>query len=218
MYPGLSANGKDFDVKIDTFRDRIEFKSKKEGRIIDTPAYISLKDIEKAFIDDRRKLSPSVFQIGLILVLLIGAYLSIAEYLNLPESMESAFFIFFFGLSAMGLFLIVIYFILKHKVLVIETKDRKTILCGDAAVLAELRFDIHVESKGRLLGGEEQPLEIPTKKADTGSFAGSSSTNKKSLTCPQCGSSRLYYEAGLMTGYKYHCKSCDYVGPFVIEK
>lgn len=38
------------------------------------------------------------------------------------------------------------------------------------------------------------------------------------LTCPQCGGTGLYYEAGLVTGYKYHCKDCDYVGAFVIEK
>lgn len=38
------------------------------------------------------------------------------------------------------------------------------------------------------------------------------------LTCPQCGSTGLYYEAGLTTGYKYHCKDCDYVGAFVIEQ
>ncbi|MBC7108556.1 MAG: TFIIB-type zinc ribbon-containing protein [Methanomassiliicoccales archaeon] len=40
---------------------------------------------------------------------------------------------------------------------------------------------------------------------------------KKILVCPQCGSSDLYYEAGLLTGYKYHCKRCNYIGPFVIE-
>ena len=41
---------------------------------------------------------------------------------------------------------------------------------------------------------------------------------KKILTCPQCGSADLYYETGLITGYKYHCKKCQYVGSFVIEK
>jgi transposase-like protein len=40
----------------------------------------------------------------------------------------------------------------------------------------------------------------------------------KILTCPDCGSSDLYYETGLITGYKYHCKKCQYVGPFVIER
>ncbi|MBU1158804.1 MAG: hypothetical protein KKE24_05660 [Candidatus Thermoplasmatota archaeon] len=41
---------------------------------------------------------------------------------------------------------------------------------------------------------------------------------RKVLTCPQCGSADLYYEAALITGYKYHCKKCNYIGAFVIEK
>ncbi|MGD0056723.1 MAG: TFIIB-type zinc ribbon-containing protein [Methanomassiliicoccales archaeon] len=41
---------------------------------------------------------------------------------------------------------------------------------------------------------------------------------RKVLVCPECGSPDLYYEAGLLTGYKYHCKRCDYIGAFVIEK
>ena len=40
----------------------------------------------------------------------------------------------------------------------------------------------------------------------------------KILTCPQCGSADLYYENALITGYKYHCKKCNYIGAFVIEK
>ena len=38
------------------------------------------------------------------------------------------------------------------------------------------------------------------------------------LICPVCKGTGLYYEAGLVTGYKYHCKDCDYVGAFVIEQ
>lgn len=41
---------------------------------------------------------------------------------------------------------------------------------------------------------------------------------KKILICPDCGGSKLYYEAGLVTGYKYHCAECDYIGSFIIEK
>lgn len=41
---------------------------------------------------------------------------------------------------------------------------------------------------------------------------------KTVLTCPQCGSADLYYETALITGYKYHCKKCGYIGAFVIEK
>jgi len=54
----------------------------------------------------------------------------------------------------------------------------------------------------------ENAVAVPTMKKRPGSV----------LTCPQCGSSDLYYEAGLITGYKYHCKRCQYIGPFVIEK
>jgi DNA-directed RNA polymerase subunit RPC12/RpoP len=38
------------------------------------------------------------------------------------------------------------------------------------------------------------------------------------LRCPQCGSLDLYIENGLVTGYIYHCKNCDYVGPLVFEE
>lgn len=41
---------------------------------------------------------------------------------------------------------------------------------------------------------------------------------RRVLTCPQCGSADLYYEAALITGYKYHCKNCGYIGAFVVEK
>ena len=38
------------------------------------------------------------------------------------------------------------------------------------------------------------------------------------LECPQCHGTDLYYEAALITGYKYHCKTCNYIGAFVIER
>ncbi len=41
---------------------------------------------------------------------------------------------------------------------------------------------------------------------------------KRVLTCPRCGSPRLYLEAGAMMGQIYHCKECDYVGSLVIER
>jgi predicted RNA-binding Zn-ribbon protein involved in translation (DUF1610 family) len=37
------------------------------------------------------------------------------------------------------------------------------------------------------------------------------------LRCPQCGSDNITYELGLITGYKYFCKDCKYVGPLVIQ-
>jgi transposase-like protein len=38
------------------------------------------------------------------------------------------------------------------------------------------------------------------------------------LRCPSCGSDRIQYEAALITGQRYHCPACDYVGSFVIEE
>ena len=41
---------------------------------------------------------------------------------------------------------------------------------------------------------------------------------KKVLRCPQCGGTNVTYETGLITGYKYHCKDCDYIGALIIEE
>ena len=40
----------------------------------------------------------------------------------------------------------------------------------------------------------------------------------KILKCPECGSSNIVPETGFVTGYKYHCNECGYVGPFIIEE
>ena len=41
---------------------------------------------------------------------------------------------------------------------------------------------------------------------------------RKVLVCPQCGSADIFYENAMITGYKYHCKACDYIGALVLEK
>jgi hypothetical protein len=38
------------------------------------------------------------------------------------------------------------------------------------------------------------------------------------LICPQCGSDRIVMEAAQITGAKYHCLACDYLGAFVVEQ
>lgn len=40
---------------------------------------------------------------------------------------------------------------------------------------------------------------------------------KKILKCPKCGSTDIVPEAGFVTGYKYHCKECDYMGSLILE-
>ncbi|MCI4434883.1 MAG: hypothetical protein RXP30_04630 [Thermoplasmata archaeon] len=37
------------------------------------------------------------------------------------------------------------------------------------------------------------------------------------LVCPVCGSTNIYYEAGMIEGQKYKCNDCGYVGSFIIE-
>ncbi len=41
---------------------------------------------------------------------------------------------------------------------------------------------------------------------------------KTVLRCPNCGSDRIVYVAALITGQKYQCQACDYVGSFVVEE
>jgi DNA-directed RNA polymerase subunit RPC12/RpoP len=36
--------------------------------------------------------------------------------------------------------------------------------------------------------------------------------------CPQCGSTRIFYEAGGITGEVYHCQTCGYVGALILEQ
>lgn len=39
----------------------------------------------------------------------------------------------------------------------------------------------------------------------------------KIQVCPVCGSTEIYYEAGMISGEKYKCNNCGYVGSFIIE-
>jgi len=43
-------------------------------------------------------------------------------------------------------------------------------------------------------------------------------SKKSVLRCPTCGSADLFLENAMITGVIYHCKKCDYVGPFVLEE
>jgi predicted RNA-binding Zn-ribbon protein involved in translation (DUF1610 family) len=38
------------------------------------------------------------------------------------------------------------------------------------------------------------------------------------LICPHCRSTEVYFELGLLTGRKYNCHECGYVGAFVLER
>lgn len=36
--------------------------------------------------------------------------------------------------------------------------------------------------------------------------------------CPECGSMHVVFEAGLITGQRYHCLDCNYIGSFIVEE
>ena len=40
----------------------------------------------------------------------------------------------------------------------------------------------------------------------------------RALECPHCGSMDVFYEAGMITGQKYRCHRCGYLGAFIIER
>ncbi len=40
---------------------------------------------------------------------------------------------------------------------------------------------------------------------------------KKIKVCPVCGSPHIHYVAGMITGEKYVCEDCGYVGSLIIE-
>ena len=224
-YPNISPRSGKKGITLDMTRNLLMFKTNDSKPANLDETHVRVSDVQEAFTEEKRRLSSTVFQTGLILILLIGAYLAVGENLELKENIEKASYIFFLGLSAIGFFLVIIYFVLKEKILILKTNKNSLEIVGELKELSRLRFDIHSLAKGRLLGkgdeneGEELPgdgrfvqnvTKCPRSRGDGG--------GRKVLTCPQCGSGRLYYEAGLMTGYKYHCKSCDYIGTFVIEK
>lgn len=35
--------------------------------------------------------------------------------------------------------------------------------------------------------------------------------------CPECGSTNIYYEAGMILGEIYKCNDCGYIGSLILE-
>ncbi len=50
-----------------------------------------------------------------------------------------------------------------------------------------------------------------------GNRAAASRRKVRRLRCPSCGSDALDYEAAMITGQRYHCRSCDYLGPVAFD-
>jgi hypothetical protein len=81
-----------------------------------------------------------------------------------------------------------------------------------------------VKGKGKDKGskaegtGKEKGMSAAKGKVDAEGGGRSPGPGERVLVCPQCHGTDIYYETGLMTGYKYHCKRCDYIGAFIIQQ
>jgi predicted RNA-binding Zn-ribbon protein involved in translation (DUF1610 family) len=119
--------------------------------------------------------------------------------------------ILLFLLAGIGVIFIILYYYVKVEVLVIITGEGGELsVRGEQEVLEDLHYRIQ---KHCLKKKRSKKDGAKGKKKDA--LKGEGVT---ALTCPQCGSDKLYYEAAFHTGRKYHCKRCDYIGAFVIEK
>jgi predicted RNA-binding Zn-ribbon protein involved in translation (DUF1610 family) len=118
-------------------------------------------------------------------------------------------------------------------VIVVKGRSKEYVLTGDRRTLQDLHYAVSKltiaamkrDERERIEGraGSYQGSEVLDRKEheslqkDMKRFIGKRKTVTTTI-CPDCGSSEMYYEAGLITGYVYHCKKCDYVGSFVLEK
>lgn len=110
-------------------------------------------------------------------------------------------------LAGLGVILIILYYYSKEDVLAINLMDGTELrVRGDEEKLKKIHYEIQKRClKEKRSKKEEKGKEAPVPKGSAPS-------------CPQCGSTHLYYEAGMTTGKKYHCKDCDYIGALVFEK
>jgi predicted RNA-binding Zn-ribbon protein involved in translation (DUF1610 family) len=122
--------------------------------------------------------------------------------------------ILLFFLMGVGVIFIILYYYVKIQVLVITTVNgNELVLKGSKDTLDDLHYMIQKRCLKKIKK-ERKREKVGTKGKRSKAVKGGVTT----LTCPQCGSHDLYYEAGLHTGRKYHCKRCDYIGALVIEE
>ncbi len=131
-------------------------------------------------------------------------------------------FVFYFGLSK------------KYPVLVVDHDNGELVISGPEEELSGLHYrlaKVLIRSmpsdrenqdnnepagvfKGKEIFGKEGASQIRKEQDDR--LIG----RKRIIVqeCPDCGSNELYYEGGFISGHVYHCKKCDYIGSFVIER
>jgi hypothetical protein len=116
--------------------------------------------------------------------------------------------------------------------LIIDTEETEYVLFGANDDISEAYLEISKITIPKMKGGDKRKKDRPgiTKGRDLIDKDEAVQIGKELKKrpggsgkmivhqCPECLGTELYYESGFMTGYKYHCKNCDYVGSFVIEK
>ena len=116
-----------------------------------------------------------------------------------------------------------------------KTRTKKERYKGDKTERSSLKAETKLKDESSKTKGRSRkknshrigsmPIEesiyeerVRLKSENTEHSEGKSSEIVTTYLCPECGGKELYYEAGLISGYKYHCKDCDYIGSLVIEK
>jgi len=137
--------------------------------------------------------------------------------------------IMLFLVAGLGVIFIVLYYYVKTKMLIITTEEgREMEVKGTRETLDDLHYMVQRHCLKERKKEKRKGKKYSASKMHHSSKHGFSEREKKTfasddegitaLTCPQCGSHDLYYEAALHTGRKYHCKRCDYIGAFIIEE
>ncbi len=118
------------------------------------------------------------------------------------------------ALFVVGVALAALYYLLRHHALVLELDggEGELKLTADPRMLRTIKM--LCEAHGDLPPADEIDKKIDAAMEESDRGMGSETIN----VCPQCGGAELYYEGGFLTGYKYTCKDCSYVGPFIVER
>lgn len=221
---------KEFDLFLDGSKIKVNIDDR--GLTIDGEE----ARCRSASLDSRRRMPFWAFTVIIAMILTLGTFGAVA--------LHSLLFSPIVALGAISLCLF-IYLATgrSRRVLLLETESGTLELWGDPGDLKRLHFEIAkiVLGRSRKEGQEDGTTALP-RSGRSAERAGSSSAEmvldpdealklreelKGGLvrrdrivarTCPHCEGNDLYMEGGMYGGAIYHCKDCDYVGPFIIER
>ncbi len=221
---------KEFDLSLDGSKVRVG--------IDDRGLSINGKEVKgrSASLDKRRRMPFWAFTVIIALILTLGTFFAVALHslLYSPIVAIGALSFCLFVFLATGR---------SREVLLLETEGRTLELSGDPSDLKRLHFELAKLVLGRSRDKEEEE-NIKTIPRSPGGARRAGSSNAETVldpteaqkfkeelkgglvrrdrivarTCPHCEGNDLYIEGGMYGGAIYHCKDCDYVGPFIIER